>query len=162
MAMKNNQIMKRDSGRGTALRLRRASMLTLSLALPLTLFSQEVPKPAPAHKGNLLLENATIHVGNGTIAQGNILITDDKIVAVGVTDLLPQGLQRIDLRGKHVYPGLIAPVTQLGLSEIEAVRSTNDRSEIGAVNPNIRAIIGFNTDSRVATTVRSNQLCLRR
>ncbi|MBP6640000.1 MAG: hypothetical protein KA293_06865, partial [Bacteroidia bacterium] len=82
--MKNNQIMKRVFRTGTASRLRRALTLALTLTLPLTLFSQEVPKPAPVHKGHLLLENATIHVGNGTvIAQGNILITDDKIVAVG-------------------------------------------------------------------------------
>ncbi len=161
MDMKNKHNQGRAFGTGTGSRCRRALTLALTLTLPLALFSQEVPKPAPVHKGHLLLENATIHVGNGTvIAQGNILITDDKIVSVGVTDLLPQDLQRVDLKGKHVYPGLIAPVTQLGLSEIEAVRSTNDRSEIGAVNPNIRAIIGYNTDSRVATTVRSNGVLL--
>ncbi len=141
--------------------MRRVLTFVLTLTLALKLYSQEVPKPAPPHKGNLLLENATIHVGNGTvIAQGNILVNDDKIIAVGVTDFLPQDLQRIDLRGKHIYPGLIAPVTQLGLSEIEAVRSTNDRTEIGSINPNLRAIIAYNTDSRVATTVRSNGVLL--
>ncbi|HEX2901318.1 MAG TPA: amidohydrolase family protein [Bacteroidia bacterium] len=140
---------------------RHCLVFALTLALSLKLYSQEVPRPAPAHKGNLLLENATIHVGNGTlIVRGNILIKDDKIVAVGVTDFLPQELRRIDLAGKHVYPGLIAPVTHLGLSEVEAARATNDRTEVGSINPNIRAIIGYNADSRVTPTLRSNGILL--
>ena len=126
-----------------------------------SLRAQDVPSPAPPHLGNLLLENAVIHVGNGLlIPQGNVLIVDDKIVAVGVTDFLPPNLERIDLAGKHIYPGLIAPITQLGLSEVEAARATNDRQEVGPINPNARAIVSYNTDSRVTPTVRSNGILL--
>jgi imidazolonepropionase-like amidohydrolase len=130
-------------------------------AWPLCVSAQDVPTPAPAHKGSLLLANATIHVGDGTvIAKGDVLIVDDKITAVGAMAALPSNVERIDLTGKHIYPGLIAPVVGLGLSEIEAVRSTNDRAEVGAINPNTRAIIAYNTDSRVTPTLRSNGLLL--
>jgi imidazolonepropionase-like amidohydrolase len=137
-------------------------LLALLIGLmPIALVAQSVPSPAPIHRGNLLLENATLHLGNGTvIAKGNVLISDNKIQAVGATDALPQDVQRLDLTGKHIYPGLIAPMTQIGLDEIEAVRSTDDRSEVGAVNPNARAIVGYNTDSRVTPTVRSNGVLL--
>jgi imidazolonepropionase-like amidohydrolase len=62
----------------------------------------------------------------------------------------------IDVTGKHIYPGLIALNTILGLTEIEAVRATNDQGEVGAINPDVRAVISYNTDSRVTPTVRSN------
>jgi len=61
-----------------------------------------------------------------------------------------------DLNGAHVYPGLIAPNTNLGLIEVEAVRATNDTREVGTFNPNVRSIIAYNTDSEVTPTVRSN------
>lgn len=129
--------------------------------IPKSLFSQDVPSPAPAHKGNLLLENATIHVGDGTlIEKGNVLIVDNKIQTVGITDFLPPNVERIDLSGKHIYPGLIAPISQIGLSEVEAARATSDRSEVGSINPNVRAIISYNTDSRVTPTLRSNGILL--
>ncbi len=136
-------------------------MLIACLMLHSTLWAQDVPTPAPPHKGALLLENATIHVGDGTlIEKGNVLIVDDKLVAVGVTPTLPADVERIDLSGKHLYPGMIAPVTQIGLSEIEAARATDDRSEVGSINPNVRALISYNTDSRVTPTLRSNGILL--
>jgi imidazolonepropionase-like amidohydrolase len=64
--------------------------------------------------------------------------------------------QVIDCTGKHIYPGIIALNTRLGLAEIEAVRATNDYAEVGTYNPNVRSIISYNTDSRVTPTVRSN------
>ena len=143
------------------LSIRLLATLGCCLLLAQVMLAQDVPTPAPAHKGSLLLENATIHVGDGSvIARGNVLVVDDKIAAVGVTEGLPADLERIDLAGKHLYPGLIAPITQLGLTEIEAARATNDQSEVGSINPNVRALISYNTDSRVTPTVRSNGILL--
>jgi imidazolonepropionase-like amidohydrolase len=62
----------------------------------------------------------------------------------------------IDCRGKQIYPGVIATNTIIGLTEIEAVRSTNDNAEVGSFNPNVKAIVSYNTDSRVTPTLRSN------
>ncbi|MEK7256232.1 MAG: amidohydrolase family protein, partial [Bacteroidota bacterium] len=63
--------------------------------------------------------------------------------------------REIDATGKHLYPGFIAPNTDLGLQEIEAVRATRDNAETGSINPNVRSIIAYNTDSEVTPTVRS-------
>jgi len=62
----------------------------------------------------------------------------------------------IDATGKHVYPGFVAPNSTLGLTEIEAVRSTNDYNEVGGFNPHIRAQIAFNAESKVIETVKTN------
>jgi hypothetical protein len=62
----------------------------------------------------------------------------------------------INAEGKDVYPGFIAPNNQLGLVEIDAVRATRDDREVGFLNPNIRSIIAYNTDSKVTPTIRSN------
>lgn len=136
-------------------------LLTLILASPPILHAQDIPTPAPKNTASILLENATIHTGNGTlIDRGSVLISQDKIQAVGTIANVPPDAKRIDLTGKHIYPGLIAPITQLGLTEIDAARATNDRSEIGSINPNARAIIAYNTDSRVTPTIRSNGVLL--
>jgi imidazolonepropionase-like amidohydrolase len=60
------------------------------------------------------------------------------------------------IHGKHLYPAFIVPNTTLGITEIDAVRASNDYKETGAINPNIRALIAYNTDSKITKTVRSN------
>ena len=36
---------------------------------------------------------------------------------------------------KHVYPSFIVPNTTLGITEIDAVRASNDFREVGTMNP---------------------------
>ncbi len=117
--------------------------------------------PAPAQSEAIAIRGGTIHVGNGTALENGLLIFDKgKIVEVASLNNLPpinwNDYQVIDATGKHIYPGFIAPNTQIGLSEIGAVRATRDANEIGYLNPSIRSIIAYNTDSRVTPTVRSN------
>jgi len=50
--------------------------------------------------------------------------------------------------------------TTIGLNEIEAVRATNDINETGVINPSVRAIVAYNTDSKVTPTIRSNGVLL--
>jgi len=66
----------------------------------------------------------------------------------------------IDATGLEAFPGFIAPNTTLGLNEIEAVRATNDYREVGQLNPSVRALIAYNTDSEVIPTIRSNGILL--
>jgi imidazolonepropionase-like amidohydrolase len=66
----------------------------------------------------------------------------------------------IDCSGKHIYPGLISPVTDLGLNEIGAVRATRDASELGEINASIRSAVAYNADSKVINTLRSNGILL--
>ena len=61
---------------------------------------------------------------------------------------------------KHIYPAFIAPNTTIGLTEIDAVRATHDYAETGNINPNIRSLIAYNTDSKIINTVRTNGILI--
>lgn len=118
--------------------------------------------PAPPQGKAIVITGATVHVGNGDVIEnGAVAFDEGKITFVGATNKAPQeGAQVIDAKGKHVYPGLIAPFTRLGLVEIGAVRATQDYREAGVFNPSLRSIIAYNTDSRVTPTVRSNGILM--
>lgn len=120
--------------------------------------AQSVPVPAPVQTRPILLTNATAHLGNGQVIENSYIAFDKgKITFVG-NMAAGQGFpghQIIDAAGKHVYPGFIAPNSTLGLQEIEAARATLDYAEVGSLNPNVRSLIAYNTDSEVTPTVRS-------
>lgn len=134
----------------------------LSVAL-LPAAAQEVIYPAKEFKGKTFITNGTIHVGNGTVIEnGTIVISNGKITSVGAGAGSPGSDARvIDAKGKHVYPGLILANTDIGLKEIaNGVRASNDYTELGEFNSNIRAITAYNTDSRVMAVLRSNGILL--
>jgi imidazolonepropionase-like amidohydrolase len=120
----------------------------------------DVPTPAPAQQGKVFLTNATIHVGNGKVLQNaTIGFENGKITFLEENPSIKTDATMgkvIDCRGKQIYPGVISTNTIIGLTEIEAVRATNDNAEVGNYNPGARAIISYNTDSRVTPTLRSN------
>jgi hypothetical protein len=66
----------------------------------------------------------------------------------------------IDASNQHIYPGIVAPNSTLGITEIDAVRATNDFYEVGRFNPHIRAQIAFNPESKVLETVKTNGVLL--
>jgi imidazolonepropionase-like amidohydrolase len=78
-------------------------------------------------------------LAGAAIEDGTIVIHDGKIAAVGANVNVPAGAQMIDGKGLQVYPGLFDPVTQMGLSEISAVRATVDTTETGSFNPDVVA-----------------------
>ena len=138
------------------------------LALALTLicyfnhgYSQRIA-PAPAQSVPLVITGGTIHIGNGQVIEnGAVAFDNGKITYVGAAANAPAaGATIIDAKSKHVYPGLIAANTYLGLSEIEAVRATNDYNEVGDYNPGTRSLTAYNTDSKVIPTLRSNGILL--
>jgi imidazolonepropionase-like amidohydrolase len=114
---------------------------------------------------SVLIMNGTAHIGNDSIIQNSLIgLKDGKIVLVA--DATTAKLDKtaydevIDAGGKHIYPGFIAPNSTLGLTEIEAVRATNDFRETGTTLPNVRSLIAYNTDSKIIPTVRSNGVLL--
>ncbi len=122
--------------------------------------AQETILPATAQKETIALTNATIHVGNGqVINNGTVVLKDGKITEAGA-NASTAGARIIDCKGKHIYPGLILAASQLGLVEVNSVRATIDASEIGEMNPSIRSIVAYNTDSKVINTLRTNGILL--
>jgi hypothetical protein len=71
----------------------------------------------------LLLTGATVHpVSSKPIPNGQVLVRDGKIAAVGKS-VTAEGAKTLSLTGLHLYPGLIALNTDLGLLEIGGVRA---------------------------------------
>ncbi|MEL7834704.1 amidohydrolase family protein [Fodinibius sp. Rm-B-1B1-1] len=119
--------------------------------------SAEAQITEKAEFGKFAITNATVHtVTDGTIDNGTVLIDGEKIVSVGTSVSIPQGYNRIDAGGKHVYPGFIDSGTQLGLQEIGAVAVTNDQAELGDFNPHVRAFTAINPSSVSIPVTRVN------
>jgi imidazolonepropionase-like amidohydrolase len=132
------------------------------LAAGIALQAQEDVYPAKPYTGKLFITNGTIHVGNGQVIEnGTIEVENGKILQVGAGIAAPAGAKVVDVKGKQVYPGLILPVTDLGLKEIgNGVRGSNDYAELGEYNNSIRSIVAYNTDSKIINTLKANGILL--
>jgi len=124
----------------------------------------QVPSPVPSQNKPIILMGGTAHLGNGEVIENSaIAFENGKITTVSKADNLNldfTAYEVINVEGKHVYPGLILANTSLGLVEIGGVRATIDSRETGTLNPNVRSIIAYNTDSEVIPTLRSNGILL--
>jgi imidazolonepropionase-like amidohydrolase len=124
----------------------------------------QTPVPAKAQARPVALTGGTAHLGNGQVIQ-NAIIAFDKgkltIVANASTDRADlSGYEVINVAGKHIYPGFILPNSQVGLQEVSSIRAMNDYSERGEINPNVRSLISYNTDSEYIPTFRFNGVLL--
>lgn len=136
-------------------------LLILLLMSSITCVYAQVETPAPKQTKKIMLLNGIAHLGNGKVIKNSaISIVDGKFNIVADAAVIKIDFKQfdtvIDVRGKHIYPGIIAPNSTLGLTEIDAVRATRDFSEVGKYNPHVRSIIAYNTESKVTTTIRSN------
>ena len=132
-------------------------MKILVLALLFTTVKGNTQIPGTDQKRPILLRGGTLHTVSGDVleeydllfAEGKIITIDEQIQPSPETDI-------IDIYGKHVIPGFVAGYTRIGLTEISAVKQTNDHSEIGDINPNVRANVAYNPDSDLIPVTRSN------
>ncbi|MFK7782962.1 amidohydrolase family protein [Psychroserpens sp.] len=127
-------------------------------------YSNAQQTPAKKQSKTFAIKGATAHIGNGEVIENSLIIIEDgkllnvvdsRIVKIKIADM-----EVIDATGKHVYPGFIIPNTTLGLVEIDAVRATDDDSELGSWNPHIRSLIAYNTESKVVESMRPNGVLL--
>ena len=81
---------------------------------------------------------------------------DGKIAEVGAHIAVPKGARVIELKGLHIYPGMIDSATEIGLTEIEAVREMSDISDIGLFKPQLRAATAVNPASEHIPVTRAN------
>jgi imidazolonepropionase-like amidohydrolase len=78
----------------------------------------------------IAITGGRVVVGDGTapIDGGTVIIRDGNVIAAGASLAVPADARRIDAKGKWVTPGVFAGFTRLGLSEVDAVKGTNDKS----------------------------------
>lgn len=116
--------------------------------------------PAAPQKQALLFKGATVHTVSGeNVQNASLLVQGGRITALAATDAamtLPADTKVVDVKGKHIYPGIIAANTVMGLAEVQSVRATLDYAEAGAINPNARAIVAVNPDSELIPAARAN------
>lgn len=117
--------------------------------------------PGPPQTKPVALVGATIHtVAGATIRRGTLVFEKGRITAVGRKVEIPEEAERIDLKGKHVYPGLIESSSNVGLVEVNAVRASRDERETGTLNPNVKSWVAVNPDSELIPVMRANGVLL--
>lgn len=86
-----------------------------------------------------LIRNATVLTGTGEqIEQGDVLLQDGKIAAVGADLATPNGATVIDAAGKWVTPGIIDVHSHLGVYPSPSVEAHSDGNE--ATDPNTAGV----------------------
>jgi len=142
----------RSAGRRTA-----TLALVLTAALSAHAVGAQVTIPVAPQSQPVVLRGATIHtVTKGTIPNGTIVLDKGRILAIGGAEVtVPRGAKVVDVTGKHIYPGLIDAYSTVGITEIGSVDVSNDITELGDFNPNVRAEVAVNAESRHIGTSRS-------
>jgi imidazolonepropionase-like amidohydrolase len=109
-----------------------------------------------------MLVGGTAHLGNGQIIKNSAVgFENGKLTVVGTAGSTDNsGYEVVQISGKHVYPGFILPNSQVGLVEVSSIRAMRDMAERGDINPNVRSVISYNTDSEFIATFRFNGVLL--
>jgi imidazolonepropionase-like amidohydrolase len=133
----------------------------IALVFSLSISTNAQQTPAAKQSQSILILNGTAHLGNGKVIENSAIgFKDGKIILVADAQTIRIAKDAYDVTieasGKHVYPGFIIPNSTLGLVEIDAIKSSDDESEIGNMNPHVRSIIAYTADSKVIETVRPN------
>ena len=125
-----------------------------------TVFASD-PIPAKKQDRPIALVGGTIHTVSGPVIENGMVVFDNGIITgIGKNIPVPKNAERIDVSGKHLYPGLINAASEIGLTEIEAVRATLDMRETGKFNPNVRTEIAVNPESELIPTTRANGIAI--
>ncbi|MHC4975482.1 MAG: amidohydrolase family protein [Planctomycetota bacterium] len=146
------------------------STITTTLAISISALAglagaQDLVHKAPAQDHPILLAGGTIHTITGeTLEGGAVLFDGGRITQIMDAGTLEEWsgrshiatIETIDVSGKHVYPGLIATGSNLGLTEVGAVSVTNDSNETGSFTPEVIAAQAVNPDSTHIPVARSN------
>jgi len=144
------------TGGVTAVTFAVAMVAVVTFLLSPTVAKAQVRMTVPPQSEAVALRGATIHtVTNGVIENGTILFENGVIRAIGTDVEIPTGTRVVDVSGKHIYPGLIDAYSTVGISEIGSVDVSSDVNELGDFNPNVRADVAVNAESRHIGTTRS-------
>lgn len=111
---------------------------------------------------NYAIKGVTVHPVTGPVVRNALVqVAQGKIKSIQDLDKqteieLPDTMTLVDAKGLHLYPGMIDSATILGLTELGSAKETQDFSEGGDFQPDLRALIGINPDSELIPVTRAN------
>lgn len=114
---------------------------------------------APAQ--TIAIQNARVYTmageGAGRIDNGDVIIRDGLIAAIGQDLTAPDGATVINAQGRIVTPGIVAPWSQIGLEEISLDEEANDASTTDgfAISAALDAADAFNPASTLLAINRA-------
>ncbi len=115
------------------------------------LFAAVLASPAAAETVLIRDGRVVTNGAAGTIENGDVLIVDGRISAVGADIAAPRGARVVEAQGRFVTPGAFAAMSEVGLSEVSGSGAPNDASVEGnliaaaadagrAFNPGVTAV----------------------
>jgi imidazolonepropionase-like amidohydrolase len=126
----------------------------LLVGAPAWMTAADAAKKVIALSGGRLLT-----VSHGTIENGVLVMADGKITAVGEAGkvTIPAGAEVVDAHGMTIYPGLIDPESNFGLTEISADESSNDLAEASdEIMPHMHVYDAFHAETELIPVARLN------
>lgn len=133
----------------------------LTAALCSTAVAQNSTAPSPAPKQLTCIRNVTVHTMDPAFT-----VVPDAAVVIGVDGrierIVPSAqaplddVLTFDGQGRHLWPGFISSATTMGLIEVQQVRATDDRTEVGQFHPEVEAWVAVNPDSDLLAVARAN------
>lgn len=135
-----------------------AALLGVSLLIAAPCEAQR-GRAAPAAETVLAITGGTLRPGEGpAIENATIVVRGERIVSVAAGGAAPAGATLIDATGMIITPGFIAPMTAIGLAEIELEDSTMDTAPEGddadAIRAAFTAADGYNPLSTLIPIAR--------
>jgi imidazolonepropionase-like amidohydrolase len=113
--------------------------------------------PAPPQSKPILIRHGILHtVSQGALDNYDILFENGIITQIEASITPRADMEVVEASGKHIYPGLIAGISTLGLVEISDVTVTRDYDEVGEMTPEVRANVSYNPGSEKIPVARSN------
>lgn len=120
-------------------------------ALLLLVLALQQAAPAGADEDCVALTNLRIiPVSGPEIESGTILLRGDKIAAVGADVKVPAGARTLDKKGLTAFPGIVHPLSRLGLGEASTQNANAAQLAIDDLNPASEA---FSAVQRSGVTV---------
>jgi imidazolonepropionase-like amidohydrolase len=110
-----------------------------------------------AANDTFVIRGVTVHPVTGpAVDNATVSIVDGKIAEISAKLVVAKTVKVIDGKGLHLYPGMINSATEVGMSEIGAVRESADTNEIGEFDPQLRAAVAVNPASEHIPVTRAN------
>lgn len=128
-------------------------------AIALALVAAPLLVNAVDQKTIVITGGKLLTVSHGTIENGVLVMSGGKITAVGEAGKVdvPSGAEIVDAHGLTVYPGLIDPETNFGLTEIEADEASNDLAEPSdEIMPHMHVYDAFHAETELIPVARLN------